>query len=99
MNARGAFTIRTAATAHFIHLTVADTGCGMDPETRQRVFEPFFSTRQANGGHGLGLETVKSMAEAHRATVDLDTAPGEGTTFTIGFPLAALTMAASAASR
>ena len=99
MNSRGTFTIRTAATTNFIHLTIADTGCGMDLETRQRVFEPFFSTRQGNGGTGLGLETVKSMAETHNATVDLETAPGQGARFTIGFPLQALTMAASAASR
>lgn len=99
MNARGTFTIRTARTADTIQLTVGDTGCGMDAETRQHVFEPFFSTRQGNGGTGLGLETVKSMAEAHNATVELDTAPGQGTRFTIAFPLQPLTKAAAATSR
>ncbi|MBI2686445.1 MAG: DUF2520 domain-containing protein [Acidobacteria bacterium] len=78
MNGRGTFTISTAPG---IRLTVADTGRGMDEETRARVFEPFYSTRQASGGSGLGLETVKAFAQSHNAAVEIDTAPGRGCRF------------------
>lgn len=87
MGARGRFTIRTALVTAGLQLEAEDTGPGMDAETRARVFDPFFTTGQ--GGTGLGLETVRSLAESHRATIDLETAPGAGARFIILFPLAA----------
>jgi len=85
MSGKGSFTIATNAEDGAIALSVADTGPGMDAETRQRVFEPFFSTRHANGGTGLGLETVKAFADSHDATVAIETAPGEGCRFVLTF--------------
>lgn len=87
MGKRGQFTIRTARVPGGLQLEVSDTGPGMDPETRARVFDPFFTT--GRGGTGLGLETVRSLAESHHATIHLDSAPGAGTRFTIHFPLTA----------
>jgi signal transduction histidine kinase len=87
MNGKGVFQVSTAMVEDQVRLTIADNGPGMDSETRRRVFEPFFTTRSAAGGSGLGLETVKSFAAAHNATVSLDTAPGHGCRFTFQFPV------------
>jgi signal transduction histidine kinase len=96
MNGRGAFTIRTAIVTGQAALHVEDSGPGMDEATKQQVFEPFFSTRHASGGTGLGLETVKTLVESHRAQLTIDTAPGQGCRFTLLFPLLAKAQAASA---
>jgi two-component system sensor histidine kinase PilS (NtrC family) len=64
-----------------VRLRVADDGPGIDPELRERVFEPFVSGRP--GGTGLGLAIVLRAVDAHRGLVLLDSAPGQGTTFTI----------------
>lgn len=87
MGGRGEFTIATAADVGRVVCTVADSGPGMDDETRRRVLEPFFSTRRENGGTGLGLETVKAVAAAHGAGIDIRTAPGAGCAFVLTFPL------------
>ncbi len=65
-------------------LRVTDTGFGMDPATRARVFEPFFTTKL--GGTGLGLATVRDIVLRHAATIEVDSAPGRGTTFAVTFP-------------
>jgi signal transduction histidine kinase len=62
----------------------ADTGPGMDAGTRQHVFEPFFTTK-ANGT-GLGLAIVRQAAEAHGGTVEVESAPGKGSTFHVRLP-------------
>ena len=67
-------------------LRVADTGPGMDAATRARVFEPYFSTKGARGT-GLGLAIVSGVVRANGAALWLDTAPGQGTTVTIFWPL------------
>jgi len=64
-----------------IRLRVTDDGPGIDPEIKSRLFEPFVSGRP--GGSGLGLAIVQRAVEAHDGLVFVDSAPGEGTTFTI----------------
>lgn len=64
---------------------VIDTGSGMTPRARERMFDAFFSTR--NGGSGLGLSTVRKIVEAHHGTIQCDSEPGRGTRFTISLPL------------
>ncbi len=66
-------------------LTVQDTGQGMDETTKARIFDPFFSTKFT--GRGLGLATVNGIVRAHRGALELVTAPGQGTTFTVYWPL------------
>ncbi|MFD2090033.1 sensor histidine kinase [Blastococcus deserti] len=71
-------------------LRVADEGPGMDPADAARAFERFYradtSRTRAAGGTGLGLAIVSSLVAAHGGSVDLDTAPGQGATFTVRLP-------------
>ncbi len=67
-------------------LCVADEGCGMTADTRARLFEPYFTTR--NDGHGLGLAFAHSVVAAHGGRIAVDTAEGRGTQFTVSLPLA-----------
>ena len=68
-------------------IRVADTGSGIEPEALQEIFEPFF-TSKGDQGNGLGLPAVVSIAQAHGGAVDVDSTPGEGTTFRLVFPTA-----------
>jgi signal transduction histidine kinase len=83
MSGRGRFSILTSADENSISLAVEDTGRGMDDETRRRISEPSFGTRRSGRAHGLGLETVKSFAESHNATIAIESAPGQGCRFTL----------------
>ena len=71
-------------------LEVSDTGVGMDPETRRRCLEPFFTTK-GERGTGMGLAMVYGMARRHGAQIEIDSAPGQGTTVRLLFPAAPLT--------
>ncbi len=82
----GTLTIHAERDAKFIVLSIKDTGVGMDADTQRRCLEPFFTTRAAGTGTGLGLSLVASMVAAADGTLDIVSAPGKGTTIAIRFP-------------
>ncbi len=71
---------------HFVCLTFADTGMGMDTQTLSRIFEPFFTTKPAGKGTGLGLSTVFGIVRQHQGWLDVESKVNQGTTFRIYFP-------------
>jgi CheY-like chemotaxis protein len=75
---------RTAGTLRSVHLEVEDTGVGMDEETCRRCIEPFFTTK-GECGTGLGLAMVFGIASRHDAEIEIDSAPGRGTTIRLSF--------------
>jgi signal transduction histidine kinase len=83
----GTVTIETGEEGGRPFVRVRDTGPGMPPEVESRVFEPFFSTK-GDEGTGLGLAMVYACMQHHAGSVDLQTAVGEGTSFTLRFPTA-----------
>ncbi|MBF0375668.1 MAG: PhnD/SsuA/transferrin family substrate-binding protein, partial [Alphaproteobacteria bacterium] len=83
---RRRLTVATTATANgMVEVAVADTGPGLSPEARNRLFEPFFTTRP--DGLGLGLSLSRSIAEAHGGRLRADDAPGGGARFAFTLPI------------
>jgi PAS domain S-box-containing protein len=68
----------------YVYFSITDTGCGMDADTLQRIFDPFFSTKFA--GRGLGLAAVMGIVRAHKGAIKVRSEPGRGSCFTLLFP-------------
>jgi signal transduction histidine kinase len=84
----GQLRVVTRAEGDSVALVVSDTGVGMDVETRNRIFTPFFSTRAGSaGGTGLGLSVSMRIVEGHHGTIDVESEPGSGAVFTIRLPI------------
>lgn len=67
---------------------VTDDGPGMPPEVRDRIYDPFYTTKDVGEGTGMGLSISYRILEQHGARIEVDSAPGEGTRFTLRFPVA-----------
>jgi signal transduction histidine kinase len=92
----GRIAIEVSIEAGHALLRLRDNGVGMTEEVKQRCLEPFFSTK-GERGTGLGLSMVYGIIERHRGRLDLESAPGQGTTFTISLPIADLVSISPAA--
>ena len=71
----------------FIRMVIQDTGSGIPAENLNKVFDPFFTTKHTGEGTGLGLYIVSGILKNYGADYHLDSTVGQGTTFTIDFPL------------
>jgi PAS domain S-box-containing protein len=87
MPAGGTLTIATRREGEEGVLCVSDTGMGMDAGTQRRIFEPFFTTKGPELGTGLGLSTVWGLVQSQGGLIQVQSHPGQGTTFTIRMPL------------
>jgi PAS domain S-box-containing protein len=78
---RGNFELRPG---RYVWLEVRDNGCGMSEETSKKIFDPFFSTKFT--GRGLGLSAVQGIVRGHKGALEVQSAPGRGTTFRVFIP-------------
>ncbi|MDY7108730.1 MAG: ATP-binding protein [Planctomycetota bacterium] len=83
----GALTIRTQEDDASVILSVQDTGIGMSRDILDKIFLPFFTTKDVDEGTGLGLAVVHGIVSAHRGSIDIDSRPGQGTTFRVRLPV------------
>jgi two-component system cell cycle sensor histidine kinase/response regulator CckA len=83
-----------ARAEQYVVVSVEDTGAGMTETTKQRIFEPFFSTKGPGKGTGLGLAVVYGVVRGHRGFIDVTSTVGKGTKFTLCFPVPAIEVAA-----
>ncbi len=70
-----------------VEVRVEDNGCGISPALRERIFEPYFTTKQANRGTGLGLSMVQGCVEMHHGCIQVESEPGRGSVFSLFFPV------------
>jgi len=84
----GTITVRTYVDGNSACVEIADDGSGIDPVHLPKIFDPFFTTRDVGVGMGLGLTHVYRTAEKHGGSIDVQSTPGEGSTFTLRLPTA-----------
>jgi len=88
--------VRTWCDAGYVFAEIRDTGCGIAPENLERLFDPFFSTKEIGRGSGLGLAIAKSIIEGYGGDISVESEVGEGTSFTLRIPLRTEAIAAAA---
>jgi two-component system NtrC family sensor kinase len=81
-------TCSSEADRSHVRIVIADTGRGIAPEHADRIFDPFFSTKETGKGTGLGLSVSLGIIEQHSGTIAVESVPGRGTAFTIVLPAA-----------
>jgi two-component system NtrC family sensor kinase len=93
---RGRITIRTGCDDTHVWIEIADTGSGIPKEIQTRIFDPFFTTKPIGSGTGLGLSLSYGIIQKHNGQIDVQSAPGCGTTFRITLPIRRVVQPAAA---
>ena len=75
--------MENADISEYLAIIIRDNGCGMSPEVASRIFEPFFTTKPVGSGTGMGLSMAYGIVANHKGWIQLESIPGEGTTFAI----------------
>lgn len=83
----GRVEVRSAAEAGTVRVAVSDNGCGMDEEERARCMDPFYTTKDVGEGTGLGLAVARHIVDNHGGRIEIESAPGRGTTVTVVLPV------------
>jgi signal transduction histidine kinase len=84
---RGTITLRTGRNESQVWIEVSDSGLGMPPETVQKIFDPFFTTKPVGQGTGLGLSVSYAIVKKHNGRIEVESTPGQGSTFRIVLPI------------
>ncbi|MBI1795212.1 MAG: GAF domain-containing protein [Chloroflexi bacterium] len=71
----------------WVTVSIKDSGIGIDPQNKERIFEPFFTTKGNTGGTGLGLSVTYGIVTDHGGTIEVESRPGLGSTFTVWLPI------------
>ena len=85
--AGGRVIVQTRPAPAGVAIVVRDSGCGIDPDVRDRIFDPFFTTKPPGQGTGLGLSISFQIVQDHGGHIEVESAPGAGTCFTVHLPL------------
>ncbi|MFO7658034.1 MAG: ATP-binding protein [Bacteroidales bacterium] len=87
MDQKGVLIITVRNENEYITVSIADDGCGIEPDIRDKIFDPFFTTKKQGEGSGLGLDIVKKIIEKHSGVITFTSEMGQGTEFTIKLPV------------
>lgn len=87
MDGPGLITITTASDGNEVRVTVTDTGRGMTPEQMKKIFDPFYTTKEIGKGTGLGLSVSLSLVKSMGGSIDVQSIPGSGSSFTVSLPV------------
>jgi signal transduction histidine kinase len=94
----GEVRITTRVEDDSVVIAIKDTGCGIAPAHLNKIFDPFFTTKPVGEGTGLGLSISFGIVERHRGTINVESQPAQGTTFTVTLPINNAPQAAEAAN-
>jgi signal transduction histidine kinase/PAS domain-containing protein len=83
----GEITIKTWLDKEYIRISISDTGCGIPADKIERIFEPFYTTKDVGKGAGLGLNIAYNIIKKHNGEIKVESKIGEGTTFTVKIPV------------
>lgn len=87
MDNKGVLNIKIKNLTDWVEVSITDTGCGIPEENQKKIFNPFFTTKKAGEGTGIGLDLVEKIIDKHNASINLKSKIGEGTTFTVTLPV------------
>jgi two-component system sensor histidine kinase/response regulator len=87
---KGIVTVSCTQKDFYVDLRIEDTGSGIQPSQINRIFDPYFTTKQAQSGTGLGLYITKKVIEDHSGSIKVESTPGVGSVFTVRLPLQAV---------